>query len=655
MKKLLCITGIALFALHSGRIPSIIVSKIVHSSRTKIMMINEKRNSRICNCQIIKILCKRPAITIFIGYVSLLILLDIFGYFSYENQSSLYNLVKNDDIVSIEGKVISAWHNVKHKKRFVLKTSTVNGKIINEKIIVNLPSVYCVSYGDIVKVEGKLKKPFSADFPSTFDYQKYLARNKIYITLDTFSFEYIKSKPSIIKKFAVIFQLDISNKIDTYLKKPCSDILKSLIIGDKSSLATDIKNTFSDSGVMHVLVVSGLHIGFIGIIVLFVLKLTGLSLKRASLLSIPFIFFYAIATGANPPALRSAIMFSCIIFSLALDREPLIYNSLALSALATLIFQPQQLFTASFQMSYGATIGIVCFYKHILRFFENIKNKPLRFICSVLSITISAQIILVPICMYYFGKISVVSLVANTVIVPLIGLVLYLGVIFYVLTFILQYAATLCSIILCIFLNFILSVTMFLGNLKFASINIAKPSITQLLLFFLFLFCIACFKNRKRIVVSGIVLILNLGYLICPMLYEKNKIFFNVYNGINITTLLVRNNSKSTLFLYNKTKYYDKYYINSFKQFILFSGIKKPNIKVAGLDKKKILYDLANFKVDVIESTGDALKEIFDFYFDDYLIHIDFHKNKLYINNTEFSLKNSSSFCFSTKRQEKKS
>lgn len=323
---------------------------------------------------IIKILYKRPVITVFVIYAFLLILLDAFGYFAYEKRSRLYDLAENNAVISIEGKVISKPESVKNRKRFILKTNIVNGNTLNERIIVNSYVEYSISYGDIISIEGKLKKPFSSAFPLVFDYQKYLARNEIYTILDISSFEYIESKPNIIKNFAFKFQQDMINKIDAHFQRPCSDILKSLLIGDKSSLTIDTKNTFSDSGVAHILVVSGLHVGLIGIIALFILKLTGLSFKKASLLSVPFVFFYVVATGASPPALRSAVMFACIFFSLNLDREPLIYNSIALSALIILIFQPQQLFTASFQMSYGATIGIICFYNNIFNLFKKIKN-----------------------------------------------------------------------------------------------------------------------------------------------------------------------------------------------------------------------------------------------------------------------------------------
>jgi competence protein ComEC len=551
--------------------------------------------------EIIKLLCKRPVITVFVIYALLLILFDVFGYFAYEKRSLLYKLVENNPIVSVEGKVISVPLLVKNGKRFMFKTNTVNGNVLNEKIIVNSPVGYSISYGDIINVEGKLKKPFSSAFPLVFDYQKYLARNEIYTILDISSFEYIKSHPNIINKFAFAFQQDIIKKIDTYFKRPYSDILKSLIIGDKSSLTHDTKNTFSDSGVMHILVVSGLHVGFIGVIVLFILKLMGLSLTKASLLSIPFVFFYVIATGANPPAMRSVIMLSCVFLSLSLDREPLIYNSLALSALIILIFQPQQLFTASFQMSYGATIGIVCFYRCIFGFFRSVKSEILRFFCGVLSVTVAAQIVLIPVCMYYFGKISIISFVTNIIVVPLTGIILYLGVIFYGLTFIFQYAAVLCSVILSVLLNFVLSVTTVLGNLKFAVFAVPKPSIIQMIFFFTFLFSISRFKDKKRFIISAIIIAANFIYISYPIINSRNRTFFNVYQGNNITTLQIKNNDDNQFVIYNSSKYYDRYYIDSFKQFVSFAGIKNADITVVGFNKDKISSDLVNFNVRFVE------------------------------------------------------
>jgi competence protein ComEC len=125
-------------------------------------------------------------------------------------------------------------------------------------------------------------------------------------------------------------------------------------------------------------------------------------------------------------------------------------------------------------------MGIICFYRNVLGLFRNAKGKILRFFCGALSVTISTQLILMPVCIYYFGKISIISFVKNVIVTPLMGIILYLGIIFYMSTFIFQYAATLCSFILLLLLKLI-----------------PKSSVTQLLLFFLFLFCMRYFENKK--------------------------------------------------------------------------------------------------------------------------------------------------------------
>jgi competence protein ComEC len=132
-------------------------------------------------------------------------------------------------------------------------------------------------------------------------------------------------------------------------------------------------------------------------------------------------------------------------------------------------------------MSYGATIGIVCFYKDIYSIFKNVKNSIIRFFCSVLSVTVGVQLLLISICMYYFGKISIISFLTNIIVVPLSGIILYLGVSFYALTFIFKYIAIFVSVLLSIILNFVLSVTNILENLKYATINLERPTIIELL------------------------------------------------------------------------------------------------------------------------------------------------------------------------------
>lgn len=458
---------------------------------------------------LLKLVLRRPVITVFVVYFVLLIVLNWLGYFSVQSRSNIFKLFKDSANVLVEGKVVSEPYVSNKAKKFILKTNSINHIEVKEQVLISMPVGYVINYGDIISVEGKLYRPVSSKNSNLFNYQKYLERNEIFFALRVYSFEYIRFQPNIIKKIAIDLKNDIVNKIDDYFLYPSSAILKSLIIGDKTSLDQKIKSVFSDSGVIHILVVSGLHVGFVSVIILFVLKLFCIPLNKASLISIPFIFFYVISTGGNPPAVRAAIMLTCIFISLALDREPLIYNSIALSALVILIFRPQDLFLASFQMSYLATIGIVFLYNKIFKLFKSIKNSVLSFFCGVASVTVSAQLALMPVLMFYFSKVSIVSFFANIIVVPVTGVVLGCAIVFYISTFLSKHLAMFFAYILNIFVSFIVYVTTFLGSLQFSSIVVNRPAILELLLFYMFLFLVFTFKNKSRIIFSSIVLSLN--------------------------------------------------------------------------------------------------------------------------------------------------
>ncbi|MDR2066569.1 MAG: ComEC family competence protein [Endomicrobium sp.] len=458
---------------------------------------------------LLKLIFTRPVITVFVVYFVLIIVLNWLGYFSVQSRSNIFKLFKDSANVLVEGKVVSEPYVSNKAKRFILKTNSINHIEVKEQVLISMPAGYVINYGDIISVEGKLYRPVSSKNANLFEYQKYLERNEIFFALRVYSFEYIKSQPNIIKKIAIDLKNDIVNKIDDYFLYPSSAILKSLIIGDKTSLDQKIKSVFSDSGVIHILVVSGLHVGFVSVIILFLLKLFCIPLNKASLISIPFIFFYVISTGANPPAVRAAIMLTCIFISLALDREPLIYNSIVLSALVILIFRPQDLFLASFQMSYLATLGIVFLYNKIFKLFKSVKNSVLSFFCGVASVTVSAQLALMPVLMFYFSKVSIVSFFANIIVVPVTGVVLGCAIVFYISTFLSKHLAMFFAYILNIFVSFIVYVTTFLGSLEFSSIVVNRPAILEILLFYMFLFLVFTFKNKRRIIFSSIVLSLN--------------------------------------------------------------------------------------------------------------------------------------------------
>jgi competence protein ComEC len=294
-----------------------------------------------------KIIFDRPVISILIVYIFIIITLNYLGFFSAENNSALLNHVQNS--IELIGKVITEPIQKGENQQFILQVYDVDGqKIKKEKTLVYASKVYNIKYGDIVWVSGKLKIPEKPIFPYVFDYSLYLQREKIYTVFYQQNFELISKQPNKIKQISFKIKDNIEIKIEKFFKEPVSSILKAMITGNKSAIDKDTKQDFINTGLIHILVISGLHIGFCAAIFMAVFKLLGLKLNYVYFLTIPTLFFYVLLTGANPPAIRAAIMFSCFLIALMLNREPLIYNALALAALIILIINPQSLFTASF-------------------------------------------------------------------------------------------------------------------------------------------------------------------------------------------------------------------------------------------------------------------------------------------------------------------
>ena len=540
-----------------------------------------------------KIIFNRPVISVLVVYVFILILLNSLGIFLPEKNSFLINNT-NKYTTELTGKVITEPIQKNDKQQFVLEVFDVDGqKIKKEKTLVYASTVYNIEYGDIVFVSGKLNIPEKPVFPYIFDYNLYLQRENIYTIFYQQNFELIEKQPNKIKQISLKVKNNIENKIDNFFNSSVSSVLKSMITGNKSSLDKDIKEDFINTGLIHILVISGLHIGFCAAIFMFCFKLLGLKLNYVYLLTIPALFFYVLLTGANPPAIRAAIMFSCLLIALMLNREPLIYNALALSALIILIFNPQSLFTASFQLSFMATFGLLYLYPKFSMCFGKIKNKLLGSIWNIICITLSAQIALIPLLVFYFGKLSVVSFALNLIIVPIIPVIISLFFVFYISTFVSYYVSLSVSLLLSYLLKFILYVINYSASLDYSVVFFAVPGIVMILFYYFSIYVMFEIKNKKVLAL--------LFVLVCCMLlnpFEK-RTFTKTFEGKkNITTHIKERGNKNIIIFKEIQK--DKYYFNNLEQYLLAQGIFKIDELYINCEDKDIQAKLNKVQVEII-------------------------------------------------------
>lgn len=276
--------------------------------------------------------------------------------------------------------------------------------------------------------------------PYEFDYKKYLQRKKIYrqLYLQPAKWDRTAQKPSITP---VILAEQTREKLLTiYRRQNLGEeqfkILSALTLGYKRELNAEIKQVFSASGAMHVLAVSGLHVGIIFIALSFFLgflkKKTAGRILYAGLIML-ILWFYAFITGLSPSVERAATMFSFVVAGNNLKRQVSIYNSLAASAFFLLLINPNNFFEVGFQLSYSAVFGIV-YLQPVLSRLLTVKNKLLNYFWMLLTVSVSAQIATVPFTLFYFSQFPTYFWISNLFVIPAVTILIPLGILLLILS-----------------------------------------------------------------------------------------------------------------------------------------------------------------------------------------------------------------------------
>lgn len=252
-----------------------------------------------------------------------------------------------------------------------------------------------------------------------FNYQKYLARQKIFVQ------GYIPNEISVIPKT----KLSITNRIkhqrwillnrieQSSLQPQNKALLKGIILADRTEIDKEIIQNFTRTGLIHILAISGSHIAIIFLLILFFLKPI-FSVKYRNIpiyLSLLAIWAFAILIDYGNSVMRSCIMISIYYIMIFLQRKPDLLHSIALSALLILTWDTHQLFNIGFQFSFMAVLGIFWLYQPIIQLFGKVKNHILRFTLNSFALSFSAQLAVIPLVIYYFHQFSWLSIFINTI------------------------------------------------------------------------------------------------------------------------------------------------------------------------------------------------------------------------------------------------
>jgi competence protein ComEC len=289
-----------------------------------------------------------------------------------------------------------------------------------------------------LRIKGTLYKNSLAKNPNQFDYGKYLENKQIYAQLyaDPTDIQmgsrmdkdpwYLTSK----LRTKIIHNLE-----KTHFNKAELSVAIALILGQQQEISPDIIRDYQYAGAVHILSVSGLHIGFILLFVTFLLKPFP-NTRRGHFVKLIIILFslslFGLVAGLAPSVVRSVTMFSFVAIGMYLRRSTNIYHTLLVSILLILLFQPSFLFDVGFQLSYVALFFILWLQPLLAQLWVP-KNKVVNYFWEILTVSFAAQIGAFPLSIYYFHQFPGLFFVTNLVIIPFVTVIMGLGVLVMVL------------------------------------------------------------------------------------------------------------------------------------------------------------------------------------------------------------------------------
>ncbi len=387
--------------------------------------------------------------------------------------------------------------------------------------------------GNIIAFKGLLQEIQNNGNPDEFNYQVFMASSGYF-----YQAYVADSQIQIVDRGENTFSVDrigrnirshVMGSIDNYVQnKEAHQLITALVVGDRTEIDKARMQSYSNAGVVHVLAISGLHVGIIYLILNTLLK----SLDRNSFLKVlrlilvlSVLWAYALLTGFSPSVTRACSMFSFFAVGKLFQRDISIFNLIAASALFSLIVYPLIIFNPGFQLSYSAVSGIVYFQPVFNKWYVP-GNKILEYIYNLITVTISAQLATAPIAVYYFNQFPTYFWLANMLVIPLVFLLVVISILFLCTSGI-AFLSSILVYILSFLAKGLNQWVTFINTLPHAivqNIRLSLPEAILVLLFFWLFF--SWLKNKRaRIALS---LLVSASLFLFTSIVEKIQ---NEHNG----------------------------------------------------------------------------------------------------------------------------
>jgi competence protein ComEC len=545
-------------------------------------------------------------ISFLIGMSSLIVQTDSFQKNNYSNDQSVFEKEISTNVIIRE-----KLKNTIYNQRYIAIVQNIDNKNYSGSILLSLPlkSINnAFEVGTILEIKGYLQRNKKPDNPNQFDYGDYLNRKQIYAQLYSDS-ENIKiaaqPQKDIWFYIAKIRSRIIRNLEKSHFNSSALPVATALILGQRQELSPDIIRDYQYAGAVHILSVSGLHVGFIFLFLNFILKPIP-NTKKGSFIKLSIILFslflFALIAGLSPSIVRSVTMFSFVAIGLHLRRSVNIYHTLLVSMLLILLFQAYFLFDVGFQLSYLAVFFIVWF-QPILASYWKPKNKIAKYGWDILTVSFAAQIGTLPLSLYYFHQFPGLFFITNLAVIPLLSIIMFLGIVimglaalgFTMLWFnqILEWSILLLNKII----NTIASFEQFI--IKDIPFNFSLLTFSYLLIIATIIWLKKPHFNRLIIVLTSIVTLQSV--ILINRWQVQNQEEWIVFNAKRKTLIIQRHGNEVSLYtndsIDSKNKILNTYLVANFSQ----------------ITQRKILSHTAYFKgnkILILDSLGIFPKNI---------------------------------------------
>jgi len=354
----------------------------------------------------------------------------------------------------------------KGKQKIVLKGSSLKGKVL-----ITTDAYPRFQYGDSLKVTGKLKTPQDL---ADFSYRDYLALQDIHSVCYQPQVKLIAQNQGSFF-YANIYRLKnfLETKTSLILPEPHAAFLNGLLFGSRKSIPENLMNDFNTTSLTHIIAISGWNITIIANLLM---KIFGFLPRRISFWIIVIgLIFFAIFVGGQAAVVRAAIMGILTFWALKSGRLKSILNGVVLTATIMLLINPKILnFDVGFQLSFLATVGILYCYPFLEKILAWLPNFfDLR---ETLGITLSAQVLVLPLMIYRFGRLSLIAPLANVLILPLIPYAMLLGFLANLVAIFSDILGKISGLGAFLVLDYVIKIIHLLASVKFAALNLGKIS-----------------------------------------------------------------------------------------------------------------------------------------------------------------------------------